>query len=112
MAGREVQVRKRPRHREIAELEDAFVECRGPLKHALYFVDPPMPREGSVGRGHELVSVKCERCGWERHECWHRKTGELIFRRYKRPKKYTTISREWRASDLRLELLRRWNGAG
>lgn len=93
-----------------SDLDTAFVECRGPLRHAWWPCNPPQPREGSVFArpGLLLVSKFCERCGKMCHEAWNKRTGVLESRRYVDPPGYATISREFRGDDLRKEVMRRW----
>lgn len=100
------------KRRELEDLDTEYIECRGPLKHKWYYIDPPKLPRGHKGYGHELVSVKCDNCGKERHEAWHRRTGELLYRRYKDPAGYSSISRRWKNNDFRLELIKRWRTRG
>jgi len=96
-------------HRLPSELDTVFVECRGPLRHAWSSVNPPPPRRNTLSAAGEQHSFLCDRCGSMKHEVWSRRTGQLMTRWYVKPAGYTTISREFRADDLRLELIRRWN---
>ena len=43
-----------------------------------------------------------------KHEVWSHRTGQLMTRWYVKPEGYTTVSREFKSDDFRLELIQRW----
>ena len=93
----------------LSDLEDTFIECRGPLRHSWERI----PDDGGINRSYKesrtvaRIAKRCTRCGTERYEAWSRVTLEILFVNYRHPQGYKVTQGKVKPWDVRKEYLRR-----